>query len=131
MSHKQKLPRTSQTQPDPTKKPRTSVPPPQAARIAQRFISGQSVRKIAREEHRDRETVKRVVQARDVQEYIVLLRTQFFELGADAIDTVRHQLTEGKDGRMGLEILREVGAVPTNRELHEIKHRDNTTDFEE
>ena len=123
MSQKQKSARTSQTQPNPTKKPRTSVPPPQSARIAKRYISGQSIRKIAREEHRDRETVKRVVQARDVQEYIVLLRAQFFELGADAVDAVRHQLTEGKDGRMGLEILREVGAVPTNRELHEIKHK--------
>jgi len=126
MARKQKLPKTSQTQPDPTKNPRTSVPPPQSARIAKRYISGQSIRKIAREEHRDRETVKRVVQARDVQEYIVLLRAQFFELGADAVDAVRHQLTEGKDGQMGLEILRKVGAVPTDRELHEIKHRDNS-----
>ena len=68
MAHKQKHPRSSQTQPEPTKAPRTSVPPPQSARIARRFISGESIRKIAREENRDRETVKRIVQARDMQE---------------------------------------------------------------
>ena len=123
MSQKQKSARTSQTQPDPAKKPRTSVPPPQSARIAQRYISGQSIRKIAREEHRDRETVKRVVRARDVQEYIVLLRARFFAVGADAVDAVQHQLREGKDGWLGLEVLRKVGAVPTDRELHEIKHK--------
>ena len=125
MAHKQK-PLTSQTQPEPAKKPRTSVPPPQSARIAKRFIAGQSIRKIAREEGRDRETVKRIVYARDVQEYVALLRLQFFELGADAVDAVRHQLAEVKDGRMGLEILGKVGAVPTDRELFEIKHRDNS-----
>ena len=126
MAHKQKSPRTGQTQPEPAKKPRTSVPPPQSARIAKRFISGQSIRQIAREEGRDRETVKRIVQARDVQEYVALLRIQFFELGADAVDAVQHQLREGKDGQMGLEILREVGAVPSNRELYEILHGDNS-----
>jgi len=126
MSQKQKSARTSQTQPDPAKKPRTSVPPPQSARIAQRYISGQSIRKIAREEHRDRETVKRVVQARDVQEYVLLLRAQFFAVGADAVDAVQHQLRDGKDGRLGLEVLRDVGVVPSKRELFEIIHRDNT-----
>ncbi len=101
MAHKQNPLRTSQTQPEPAKKPRTSVPPPQLARIAKRFIAGQSIRKIAREEGRDRETVKRIVQARDVQEYVALLRLQIFELGADAVDAVQHQLREGKDGQNG------------------------------
>ena len=126
MAHKQKSLRTSQTQPNPAKKPRTSVPPPQSARIAQRFISGQSIRKIAREEHRDRETVKRVVQARDIKEYVSLLRADFFAVGADAVDAVQHQLRDGKDGRLGLEVLRDVGAVPTKRELYEILHREKT-----
>ena len=120
--------KTSQTQP---KKPRTSVPPPQAARIAGRFISGQSIREIARQEGRDRETVTRIVRARDVQEHVVLLRAKFFEVGVDAIDALQHQLKDGKDGKLGLEVLRDVGAVPTKRELYEILHkkrRDSGTD---
>lgn len=126
MSQKQKLPKASQTPPNPAKKPRTSVPPPQSERIANRFISGQSIRKIAREEHRDRETVRRIVQGPDVWEKVVLLRAQFFDVGADALDAVQHQLREGKDGRLGLEILRDVGAVPSKRELYNILHGDHT-----
>ena len=126
MAHKQKLPKTSQNPPEPTKKPRTSVPPPQSARIANRFISGQSIRKIAREEGRDRETVKRIVQARDIQEYVLLLRAKFFGVGPDAVDAIRHQLKDGKDGRLGLEILRDVGAVPSKRELYDILNREKT-----
>jgi hypothetical protein len=112
--------KTSQSQP---KKPRTSVPPPQAARIASRFISGQSIRQISREEHRDRETVKSIVQGPCVREYILMLRTKFFEVGADAVDAVQHQLRDGKDGRLGLEVLRDVGVVPTKREVYEILHK--------
>ena len=112
--------KTSQNQP---KQPRTSVPPPQAARIASRFISGESIRKISREEHRDRETVKNIVQGPDMQEVILLLRAKIFGVGADAVDAVQHQLKEGKDGRLGLEILRDVGAVPTKREVYEILYK--------
>lgn len=113
--------KTSQNQP---KNPRTSVPPPQAARIANRFISGESIREIARQEGRDRETVTRIVRARDIQELVVLLRAKFFEVGVDAIDAVQTQLRDGKDGRLGLEILRDVGAVPTKRELFEILYKE-------
>jgi|SRR6516165_6024230 hypothetical protein len=133
MAHKQKLPKTSQNPPEPTKKPRTSVPPPQSARIANRFISGQSIRKIAREEGRDRETVKRIVQARDIQEYVLLLRAKFFGVGPDAVDAIQHQLKDKKDGRLGLEILRDVGAVPSKRELYDIlngRRRNAETDAE-
>ena len=122
MAHKKysSTTKTSQNQP---KQPRTSVPPPQAARIANRFIGGESIRKIAREEHRDRETVKTIVQGPYVQEYILMLRTKFFDVGADAVDAVQHQLRDGKDGRLGLEVLRDVGVVPTKREVYEILHK--------
>ncbi len=126
MAHKEKALRTSQTQPEPAKKPRTNVPPPQSARITKRFIAGQSIRKIAREEGRDRETVKRIVQARDVQEFVALLRLQYFELGSDAVDAVHHQLKEGKDARLGLQILKDVGVVPSNTELYRILHCEKT-----
>jgi|SRR5215472_231620 len=126
MAQKQKPPRTSQTQPEPAKNSRTSVPPPQSARIANRFIGGESIRKIAREEGRDRETVKRIVQAPDVHQYVLLLRAKFFGVGADAVDVIRHQLKNEKDGRLGLEILRDVGAVPSKRELYDILNRQKT-----
>ena len=87
--------KTSQSQP---KKPRTTIPPPQAARIAARFIRGESMRKIAREEQRDRETVRRVVRSEDVQRYVKLLQLQFFALADPSLDAILHQLVTGKDG---------------------------------
>jgi hypothetical protein len=125
MTHKQKVPRTSQNQPDPTKKPRTNVPPPQVARVIKRFISGQSLRKIAREEKRDRETVRRLVQADEVREYVLKLREEFYGLGSDAVDAVLHQLQVEKNGRLGLEILKGIGVVPQKRVRHRLLHLGN------
>ena len=52
----QRLRAINQNPPSSTKKPRTIVPPPQSARIMQRYVGGESIRQIAREEH---ETVQR------------------------------------------------------------------------
>ena len=125
MTHKQKAPKTSQTQPDPAKNPRTNVPSPQSARIIKRFISGQSIRKIAREEKRDRETVKRLVQSDEVREYVLKLRAEFYGLGADAVDAVQHQLQEKKDGRLGLEILKHIGVILEKRACHRLVDLEN------
>ncbi len=125
MTHKQKAPKTSQTQPEPAKKPRTNVPPPQVARVIKRFISGQSIRKIAREEKRDRETVKRLVQSDEVREYVLKLRAEFYGLGADAVDAVQHQLQEKKDGRLGLEILKRIGVILEKRACHRLVDLEN------
>ena len=80
------------------------------------------MRKIAREEKRDRETVRRVVRSEDVQLYIKLLRLQFFALGDPALDAILHQLVTGKDGRLGMEILTHIGVVPSERERHRMLH---------
>jgi len=131
MTHKQKAPKTSQTKPDPAKNPRTNVPSPQSARIIKRFISGQSIRKIAREEKRDRETVKRLVQSDEVREYVLALRAQFYGLGSDAVDAVQHQLRQEKNGRLGLEILRDIGVVLEKRACHRLLHLGNYNEPEE
>ena len=122
MSHRKSssTTKTSQNQP---KKPRTSVPPPQAARIANRFISGESIRKIAREEKRDRETVRRVLKTEDVQLFLEQLRLKYIALGSAAVDAVQHRLSVSKDSRLGMEILANIGVVPSERELFEMLHR--------
>src|SRR6266852_945196 len=131
MTHQQKAPKTSQTQPDPAKNPRTNVPSPQSARIIKRFISGQSIRKIAREEKRDRETVKRLVQSDEVREYVLKLRAEFYGLGSDAVDAVQHQLQVEKNGRLGLEILKCIGVVPEKRVRHRLLHLGNYNELNE
>jgi hypothetical protein len=58
--------------------PRTIIPPPQSARIMQRYISGVSLREIALEEHRDRATISKIVKGPEVVEYIEVLREKFY-----------------------------------------------------
>src|SRR5215469_2973146 len=43
------------------------IPEPQAARIVQRYIAGENIRAIAREEGRDRGTVTRIVKSEDMR----------------------------------------------------------------
>jgi hypothetical protein len=88
------------------------IPEPQAVRVKLKYISGQTVRSISRSESLARRTVARVVQCKDVQDYVARLRAQFYSLGDDAIDAVRQGLKAG-DSRMAYEILKDIGAVPS------------------
>ena len=84
--------RVHQDQPRSTKNPRTIVPPPQSARIMQRYISGESLRKIAQAEHRDRATVSKIVKSTEVAEYIEALREKFYGSLEIAMDTLLDEL---------------------------------------
>jgi hypothetical protein len=88
------------------------IPEPQAMRVKLKYISGQTVRSISRSESLARRTVARVVQCEDVRSYVARLREQFYALGDDAIDAVRQGLKAG-DSRLGYEILKDIGAIPT------------------
>jgi hypothetical protein len=113
-------PAPSQNQPKPAKKPFTTVPPPQAARIVSRFIAGESIREIARAEQRDRSTIARIVRCEDVQLYIAGLRGNYLDLGPDAISALRRGLKNSKDGRLAHEVLHNISAIPSERERHRL-----------
>jgi hypothetical protein len=72
-------------QPRSTKKPRTIVPPPQSARITQRYINGESIRQIARDEKRDRATVTKIVRSVEMQLFVQKMREKFYGLAFDAM----------------------------------------------
>lgn len=101
-----------QNQPKPAKPRRIIVPPPQSARIIQRFVAGESVRAIAKVERRDRATVTRIVNSDEVKKIVQLMRSQVYGMAGDALDAVRHALREQKDARVGYQLLRDIGAVP-------------------
>src|SRR5882724_6165650 len=79
-----------QSIPKSTKAPRTIVPPPQSQRIMQRFVAGQSMRQISREEGRARETITKIVRSDEMQIFVQQMRERFYGLGTDALDAVRH-----------------------------------------
>ena len=64
--------------------PISHVPPPQRARIQKRYISGESIRKISREEKRHRVTVAKIVRAPEVAQYRKDMREKFYGIGYTA-----------------------------------------------
>jgi hypothetical protein len=104
-----------QDPPRPTKKRRSVIPPPQSARIMHRYIAGESIRQIAREEKRDRETVTKIVRSEEVADYVRTMRERFYGLGETALGAVQRALEQG-DARLAYEHLKDIGVVP-DREM--------------
>ena len=87
------------------------LPVPKILRIQQRYLNGQNKTEIAREEHCDRETVTRIVQFPEVQNYIAQAQQELFGLIPDAMTAVRHALQVDKNPMLGLAILERTGVT--------------------
>ena len=55
-----------QSKPIPAKRGESRIPAPQVVRIMKRHVAGESVRKISREEGRDRAAVTKIVKSEDM-----------------------------------------------------------------
>ncbi len=113
--HAHRSARVHQDQPRSAKNPRTIIPPPQSARIMQRYISGQSLRKIAQEEHRDRATISKIVKGPEVTAYIEVLRGKFYgalEIAMAALlDELRNPNSKTR-AWLAYEVLKDGGVIP-------------------
>src|SRR6202041_1303016 len=118
----------TQNQPNSTKKPRTIVPPPQSARIMQRYVGGESIREIARVERRDRATVTKIVRSDEMNAVVQKMRERYYGLGFDALEAVQHALQVRKDGGLGRQVLSDIGVIPSPEERYAIaSHPDRAT----
>ena len=119
-ARQQRFTDTNQNQPRSTKKPRTIVSPPQSARIMQRYVGGESIRQIAREEQRDRATVTKVVRSDEMQGFVQKMRERLYGLAPDAMSAVEHSLKQQSDARLAYRILTDIGIVPSERKRYSI-----------
>ena len=104
--------RNCRRQPRKSTTPRGShLPKPKILRIQQRYLNGQNKSEIAREEKCDRETVTRIVQFPEVQNFIAQAQQEFFGLIPDAMAAVRHALRVEKNPTIGLAILERTGVT--------------------
>ena len=92
------------------------LPKPKVLRIQQRFIAGENKSEIARQEKCDRETVARIVEFREVQEFIAQQQQEFFGLIPDAMAAVRHALRGEKDSTVAYRVLEATGVAPQKGE---------------
>lgn len=104
------------------KKQRSYVPGPQQARIMQRYVKGQSIRQIAKQEHRNQRTVSRIVKSEDIEKFRLEMREQLWGLVPDAISNIRRGLEQ--DPRLGLNICKYLGIEPAAEALEKSKQLD-------
>ena len=88
--------------------------------MIQRYIAGESIRQIAREEKRDRATVTKIVRSDEMQAFVQKMRERFYGLAFDAMDAVEHSLQEQNDARLGYRLLADIGIVPSAEERYSI-----------
>jgi len=82
----------------------------------QRYVGGESIRQIAREEQRDRATVTKIVRSGEMQAFVQKMRERLYGLAFDAMNAVEHSLQRQNDARLGYRILTDIGIVPSERE---------------
>src|SRR5258708_30622298 len=68
----------------------TYTPPPQQQRIKQKYMDGMSIRKIAREENKARETVTKIVRAPDMDEVVERMKEKLFALMDKCVDAITY-----------------------------------------
>jgi hypothetical protein len=122
-SKAQKRNATNQKRPRASKNRKSRIPPPQAARIMQRYVAGENIREIARVEGRDRGTVTRIVKSEQMQTHVQQMRQLYFGLAGAAMESVYRALQQSSDGRLGHEILRNLGVIPNAEELSAIQRQ--------
>lgn len=79
----------------------------------QRYVAGESIRQIAREEERDRATVTKIVRSDEMNAFVQKMRERYYGLACDALDAMQHALQVQKDGRLGHQVLADIGVVPS------------------
>ena len=92
---------------------RTYTPPLQQQRIKQKYMDGMSIRKIAREENKARETVTKIVRAPDMDKIVNIMRQQMipvmFEIGPALIRALKYS-PDG--GWLALKLAERWGIIP-------------------
>jgi hypothetical protein len=91
----------------------SQVPSGQQLRIQRMYMQGMSIRRIAEEEDRARQTVAKIVRAPEMQNYLEKLRATIVGLGDDAVNSIRFALRHETDGRIAYSLLKDLGAIQT------------------
>ena len=86
----------------------------------QRYVSGESIRQIAREEQRDRATVTKIVRSDEMQGFVQKMRERFYGFAFDAMNAVERSLKQQTDARLAYRMLCDIGIVPSAGERYSI-----------
>jgi len=92
---------------------RTYTPPPQQQQIKRKYMEGMSIRQIAREEHKARETVTKIVRSPDMEEIVERLRQQMIPVLDEVVPALFRALKYSEDGGwLAFELAERFGGIP-------------------
>ena len=86
----------------------------------ERYVRGESIRQIARDEKRDRATVTKIVRSDEMQGFVQKMRERFYGFAFDAMNAVEHSLKQQNDARLAYRMLSDIGVVPSAGERYSI-----------
>lgn len=93
--------------------PGTYTPPPQQLRIKQKYMDGMSIRHIAKEEHKARETVTKIVRSASMDEIVQRMEQQLLGLADEIVRAITRAVKYSKDGGwLAFELAERWGAIP-------------------
>jgi hypothetical protein len=98
---------------------RTNIPAPQSMRVVARFVSGESVRAIARAEKRDRATIAKIVKGPEVLQHVAAMRAQFFGAVEIAMQVFLEELRNPNNrarGQLAYQVLKDAAVIPSEHE---------------
>jgi Helix-turn-helix domain len=97
---------------------RTYLPPLQVERIKLRYVEGESLRQIAAQEGRARQTITKIVRSPEMQEHMQKLRGKLCGFLDDLVDTVYTECVNKKaqtgDARLAYQLLKHFGVIPSH-----------------
>jgi hypothetical protein len=99
----------------------TYLSPIEQQKIIEAYVKGKSIRAIASELDRDRETVARIVKAPEVQAAIERGKEEVFGLIPDIVDSLCYGLRNEVNGELALTLGECLGLVPSAQQSHRVE----------
>jgi hypothetical protein len=91
--------------------PKVVVPILRFERIKQLNDVGENIRRIAREEAKYQEDVRRIVRSYATQQYIEEVRMALYGLLENAIESIAYALDSERDGKLAYRLLVDLGVI--------------------
>jgi len=88
-------------------------------RVVARFVSGESVRAIARAEKRDRATIAKIMKGPEVLQHVAAMRAQFFGAVEIAMQVFLEELMNPNNrtrGQLAYQMLKDAAVIPSEHE---------------
>jgi hypothetical protein len=104
---------------NPTRKRGSYVPGPEQIRMRRKYAAGQSMARIAREEHRHPQTVAAIVKTEDQEKFRQAQTEKLYGFTDNAMDRLLLELEGPHGGSLAFNLLKHLGIIPNPKQKRE------------